>query len=214
MLALAVFYAWYMTVWGANWLEPDALSVRLVLVGLMFASLLMAVAIGDAFGDRAWLFVSGYLLLQVGRATFLIVALRGRPQGEHFVNDLVWELGTGVLWVAGALSGTDVRLALWGLAVLATYAGVTALHWLPGRGRRIDLEHTEIAAGHLIERFRLFFIIVLGETVLTMGTAFADAPFGLERLGAGDRVHGGRRPLVVLLPARRRARDGGRRRRR
>ena len=94
MLALAVFYAWYMTMWGANWLEPDALSVRLVLVGLMFASLLMAVAIGDAFGDRAWLFVSGYLLLQVGRATFRIVALRGRPQGEHFVNDLVWELGT------------------------------------------------------------------------------------------------------------------------
>ena len=116
--------------------------------------------------------------------------------------------------MAGALSGTDVRLALWGLAVLATYAGVTALHWLPGRGRRIDLEHTEIAAGHLIERFRLFFIIVLGEAVLTMGTAFADAPFGLERLCAGDRVHGGRRPLVVLLPARRRARDGDRRRRR
>jgi low temperature requirement protein LtrA len=130
------------------------------------------------------LFVSGYLLLQVGRATFLIVALRGRPQGEHFVNDLVWELGTGVLWVAGALAGTDVRLALWGLAVVATYAGVTALHWLPGRGRRIDLAHTEIAAGHLLERFRLFFIIVLGETVLTMGTAFAGAPFGLERLCA------------------------------
>jgi len=44
VLALAVFYAWYMTVWGANWLEPDALPVRLVLVALMFASLLMAVA--------------------------------------------------------------------------------------------------------------------------------------------------------------------------
>ena len=57
-----------------------------------------------------------------------------------------------------------------------------ALHWLPGRGRRIDLEHTEIAGGHLIERFRLFFIIALGETVLTTGTAFTDEPFELERL--------------------------------
>jgi Bacterial low temperature requirement A protein (LtrA) len=56
------------------------------------------------------------------------------------------------------------------------------LHWLPGRGRRIDLAHTEIAAGHLVERFRLFFIIALGETVLTMGTAFTDEPFELERL--------------------------------
>jgi low temperature requirement protein LtrA len=56
------------------------------------------------------------------------------------------------------------------------------LHWLPGRGRRVDLEHTEVAAGHLIERFRLFFIIALGETVLTTGTAFTDQPFELERL--------------------------------
>ena len=25
--ALAVFYAWYMPAWGANWLEPDRLAV-------------------------------------------------------------------------------------------------------------------------------------------------------------------------------------------
>src|SRR5918911_278463 len=83
ILALAVFYAWYMVAWGANWLAPDALAVRVALVGLMFASLLMSVAIDDAFGDRAWLFVTGYLLLQIARSTFLIVALRGRALGEH-----------------------------------------------------------------------------------------------------------------------------------
>jgi low temperature requirement protein LtrA len=182
ILALAVFYAWYMVAWGANWLDPDPLSVRVALVGLMFASLLMSVAVDDAFDDRAWLFVTGYLLLQVGRCAFLIVALRGRPQGEHFVNDLVWELLTGVLWVAGAIADGDARLVLWGLAVTVAYSGAWAQHWLPGRGRRVDLEHTEIAGGHLVERFRLFFIIVLGETVLTMGNAFADEPFTLERL--------------------------------
>jgi low temperature requirement protein LtrA len=83
IMALAVFYAWYMAAWGANWLDPDPLPVRLVLVGLMFASLLMSVAIDDAFDDRAWLFVTGYLLLQVGRAAFLIVALHGKALGEH-----------------------------------------------------------------------------------------------------------------------------------
>jgi low temperature requirement protein LtrA len=182
IMALAVFYGWYMTAWGANWLEPDRLPVRLLLVGLMFASLLMSVAIGDAFGDRAWLFVTGYLLLQVGRAVFLIVALRGRPQGEHFVNLLVWELATGLFWVAGAIANSDERLVLWGIAVLATYGGALSQHSLPGRGRRVDLEHTEIAGGHLVERFRLFFIIVLGETVLSAGNAFAGEPFELERL--------------------------------
>jgi low temperature requirement protein LtrA len=184
ILTLAVVYAWYMTAWGANWLDPDRLPVRALLVGLMFASLLMSVAIGDAFDERAWLFVTGYLLLQVGRSGFLIIALRGRAQGEHFVNDLIWELLTGCLWVAGAIADGDARLALWGLAVAATYVGVSTLHWLPGRGRRIDLEHTEIAGGHLIERFRLFFIIALGETVLTTGDAFVGEPFELERLGA------------------------------
>jgi low temperature requirement protein LtrA len=182
IMALAVVYAWYMTAWGANWLDPDRLPVRVVLVGLMFASLLMSVAIGDAFDGRAWLFVTGYLLLQVGRSAFLIVALRGRALGEHFVNDLVWELLTGVLWVAGAVADGDARLVLWGLAVVASHGGTWALHWLPGRGRRIDLGHTEIAGEHLIERFRLFFIIALGETVLTMGAAFTDEPFELERL--------------------------------
>ena len=66
--------------------------------------------------------------------------------------------------------------------MVATYIGVWNLHWLPGRGQRIDLGHTDIAAEHLIERFRLFFIIALGETVLTMGTAFTGEPFEFERL--------------------------------
>ena len=182
ILALAVFYAWYMTAWGANWLEPGPLPVRLLLVGLMFASLLMSVAIADAFDGRAWLFVTGYLLLQVARSAFLIAALRGRPLGEHFVNVLIWELLAGVLWVAGAIADSDTRLVLWGVAVLAGYGGAWAVHWLPGRGQRVDVGHAEIAGGHLIERFRLFFIILLGETVLTMGNAFADEPFELERL--------------------------------
>jgi low temperature requirement protein LtrA len=46
----------------------------------------------------------------------------------------------------------------------------------------VDLGHTEIAGGHLFERFRLFYIIALGETVLTMGSAFTDEPFKAERL--------------------------------
>jgi low temperature requirement protein LtrA len=184
IMTLAIVYAWYMVAWGANWLDPDRLPVRLLLVGLMFASLLMSVAIPDAFDGRAWLFVAGYLLIQIGRSVFLIIALRGRALGEHFVNDLVWELVIGGLWIAGAIADGDGRLVLWGIAVVATHAGVWVLHWLPGRGRAIDLAHTGIAGGHLLERLRLFFIILLGETVLTMGTAFTDEPFELERLVA------------------------------
>ena len=182
IMTLAVLYAWSMTAWGANWLDPAQASVKLLLIGLMLASLLMSVAIPDAFGDRAWLFVTGYLLLQVGRSTFLIVALRGRAQGEHFVNNLVWELLAGSLWVAGAILDGEARLVLWALAVVVSQAGIWTVHWLPIRGRQIDLEHTEIAGRHLLERFRLFFLIALGETVVTTGTAFTGEPYELERL--------------------------------
>ena len=183
ILALAVFYAWYMVAWGANWLDPDRLPVRLLLVGLMFASLLMSVAIADAFDERAWLFVTGYLLLQVGRCGFLIVALRGRPLGEHFVNDLVWELldrrASG--WPARSPTATPGSCS-GGSRWWPPTSACGPCTGCPAVAGAIDLEHTEIAAGHLIERFRLFFIIVLGETVLTTGTAFTDEPFALERL--------------------------------
>jgi len=62
--------------------QSHPLPVRAALARLMFASLLMCVAVEDAFGHRAWLFVTGYLVLQVGRCAFLIVALRGRPQSD------------------------------------------------------------------------------------------------------------------------------------
>jgi low temperature requirement protein LtrA len=70
ILALAVFYAWYMAAWGANWLDPDPVPVRIALVGLMFASLLMSVGIDDAFNDRAWLFVTGYCSFRSAAARF------------------------------------------------------------------------------------------------------------------------------------------------
>jgi low temperature requirement protein LtrA len=180
-----------MTAWGANWLDPERLPVRLLLVGLMFASLLMSAGIGEAFAGRAWLFVTGYLALQVGRATFLLGALRGTALGGHFVNDLVWELLAGAFWVAGAVADGDARLVLWWIAVAVTYGGGWSLHWLPGRGRFIDLAHTGISGGHLVERFRLFFIIVLGETVLRTGSTFTSQPFTAERLATLAIAFGG-----------------------
>ena len=68
------------------------------------------------------------------------------------------------------------------MAVAGSYVGGWVGHWLPGRSRRVELEHTETAAGHLVERFRLFFIIVLRETVMTTGAAFVGEPFSPVRL--------------------------------
>jgi low temperature requirement protein LtrA len=181
VLTLAVMYAWFMTVWTSNWLDGDRQPVRLLLLGLMFASLLMSTSVSEAFGDRAGLFVIGYLAIQVGRTAFAVRAFRGHRLHAHFVNALAWEVGTAPIWIAGIAVDGDARLALWAAAVLVTYGGVIAGHPLPGRGSPFSSD-SQIYAEHLLERFRLFFLIALGETVLTIGNAFAGQPLRADRL--------------------------------
>ncbi|CAN5777165.1 hypothetical protein BH24ACT14_BH24ACT14_19530 [soil metagenome] len=75
------------------------------------------------------------------------------------------------------------RLLLWGCAVaieaVATYAG----HPVPGRGRTTTGDY-QVAGEHLVERFRLFFLIALGETVVTSSTAFTAQPVAPLRVTA------------------------------
>jgi low temperature requirement protein LtrA len=187
VLTLAVMYAWFMTVWTSNWLDVERRQVQLMLLGLMFASLLMSTSVTAAFGDafppwlsdRAGLFVIGYLAIQLGRTAFAVLAFRGHRLHDHFSNALVWELATGLVWIAGIFADGDARLAIWGVAVLVTYAGVIAGHPLPGRRSPFSSD-SQIYAEHLLERFRLFFLIALGETVLTIGNAFAGIPLTFE----------------------------------
>jgi low temperature requirement protein LtrA len=183
VLTLAVMYAWFMTVWTSNWLDVDRQPVRLLLLGLMFASLLMSTSVTEAFGDRAWLFVTGYLAIQIGRTVFAVWGFRGHRLHEHFFNALAWEAGAAPLWIAGAVADGDGRLVLWSIAILLTYGGVIAGHPLPGRRSPFSTD-SQIHAEHLLERFRLFFLIALGETVLTIGNAFAGAPLDAARLCA------------------------------
>jgi low temperature requirement protein LtrA len=181
VLTLAVMYAWFMTVWTSNWLDGDRRPVQLLLLGLMFASLLMSTSISEAFGDRAGLFVGGYLAIQIGRTAFAVAGFRGHRLHMHFVNALVWEIATAPIWIAGIAADGDARLLLWAIATLITYGGVIAGHPLPGRKSPFSSD-SQIYAEHLLERFRLFFLIALGETVLTIGNAFAGEPLQADRL--------------------------------
>jgi low temperature requirement protein LtrA len=188
VLTLAVMYAWFMTVWTSNWLDVERRPVQLMLLGLMFATLLMATSVTYAFADphgfgsdRAGLFVIGYLAIQVGRTLFAVSAFRGHRLHQHFVNALAWEAGTGLIWITGIFADGDARLAIWALAVLATYGGVIGGHPLPGHRSPFSSD-SQIYAEHLLERFRLFFLIALGETVLTIGKAFIEVPVDAGRL--------------------------------
>ena len=89
--------------------------MRLLLIGLMLASLLMAIAIPDAFGDKALLFAGSYVTIQVGRHLFLtfVAAEAGTIERIRAGRILIWFVAAGVLWIAGALADGSARTVLW-----------------------------------------------------------------------------------------------------
>ena len=62
-----VWSAWAPRTWVTNWLDPDRLPVRLMLVWVMLASLFMSAAIPQAFDDRGLLFGAAVAAIHVGR---------------------------------------------------------------------------------------------------------------------------------------------------
>jgi low temperature requirement protein LtrA len=71
---LAVYWSWNYTTWTTNELDTETVPVRLLLLALMLVSLLMSVAIPQAFDAHALLFAGSYVVIQVGRHSFLTFA--------------------------------------------------------------------------------------------------------------------------------------------
>jgi low temperature requirement protein LtrA len=167
---------WVYTAWFTNWFDPDRFAVRLVLVAVMLASLLMSVAIPEAFGERGLMFALAYVAIQVGRTAFTFIALRKSLGGSHplsrtFQRILIWFVGSGVVWIIGGLLEGEARYALWLLALAVDYSGPVVGYYIPGLGRSRTQEWT-IEGGHFAERCQLFVIIALGESILVTGTTF------------------------------------------
>src|SRR5918997_3478136 len=179
---LAVWWAWNYTTWVTNELDPDSAVVRILLIGLMLGSLLMAVAIPGAFGERGLLFAAAYVAVQVGRHTFLAfaTAARGTLERERAERILVWFVAAGVLWLAGGLADGSARVVLWLAALAIDYAAPFVLYWVPGL-RRLGHATWTVQTSHFAERFQLFVIIALGESIVITGATTAQLELDAAR---------------------------------
>src|SRR3954452_3012236 len=170
MLLLVVWWSWNYTTWVTNELDPESPVVRLVMIALMLASLVMAAAIPGAFGAHAALFVGAYLAIQVGRHAFLTFgASKPRTiERERAGRILVWFLAAGVFWVAGAAAEGPARTALWLIALGIDYCAPLVLFWIPRRPF-VGEAAWQVSTAHFSERFALFVIIALGESIVITG---------------------------------------------
>jgi low temperature requirement protein LtrA len=182
---LVVWWAWNYTAWVTNELDPESGPVRLLLLGVMLACLVLAVAIPDAVGERALLFAGAYVAIQVGRHTFLTFAAasRGTLERERAGRILTWFVVAGVLWIAGALAETEARAVLWVAALLIDFGAPLVFYWVPGK-RRLPSSTWEVATSHFAERFQLFVIIALGESIVITGATVAGLELNAARLTA------------------------------
>ena len=174
-LLLVVWWAWIYTAWMTNWFDPDSVLVRLVLLMVMASSLLMAVAIPEAFGHLAALFACSYVALQVLRNAFNVYATP-RDSDFHIVfrRILAWSLTSGTLWLAGGFAEGGARTWLWVAALAVDYAAPSLGYWTPRLGRSATTDWV-IEPAHFAERFQLFIIIALGESIVVTG-ATASSP--------------------------------------
>jgi low temperature requirement protein LtrA len=185
LVLLVVWWSWNYTTWATNELDPGSIVVRLLLIALMLGSLLMAIAIPEAFHAKALLFAGAYVAIQVGRTSFLTFAAaeRGTVERRRAGRILTWFVASGVLWIAGALADGPARTVLWLAALALDYGAPLVTFWVPGLPR-LRPEAWEVGSGHFTERFQLFIIIALGESIVITGATTSELDLTTPTVGA------------------------------
>jgi len=135
LLLAMVWLVWAYTTWVTNWLDPERMAVRLLLVVLMLVGLAMSASLPRAFEDLGLWVGGAYALQQIGRTVFMVIALRGHPLEANFQRILARCLVSSAFTLAGGLAHGNARALLWlgsvGVDLLAGVVGFAT----PGLGR-------------------------------------------------------------------------------
>ncbi|MET8525931.1 low temperature requirement protein A [Micromonospora sp. NPDC005172] len=183
LLFLALWLIWSHTTWITSRYEPERSVIQAVVVGTMFAGLVMAVTLPRAMEERAVPFVVAYLLVMVVRPMVIAAALRGHPRRLVAFRLSAWAVLSAPIWLVGAFGPERLRLPLWAVAL-----GVDYLAWFLGwplpRLGAAAVAHWRIAGTHLADRYQQMFLIALGESILVIGVVFSGRYYSPERAAA------------------------------
>ena len=185
LVLLVVWWSWNYTTWVTNELDPEAIAVRLLLIGLMLGEL--------PDGDRDTRGVRGPGAAVRGRlrrdpdrpahVPDLRRGDRGSLERQRSSRILIWFLVAAVFWIAGAFADGWLRTLLWLIGLAIDYAGPVCTFWVPWM-QRIAPSAWAIEVGHFAERFQLFIILALGESIVVTGATASKEDLDAERLAA------------------------------
>ncbi|WP_273166436.1 low temperature requirement protein A [Actinomyces israelii] len=161
LLAL-IYWQWALVTVQSSIRDASTSRHRFVIMLLMLIAMVSAVALPQAFGDRALLFA-----VTCWTSRLVITFLLARSENSKaFRMDLTSSLIQGPLLLGGAALGGAGQLALWSLAALWEITG-PFLHSRAMSAQRYDV-------GNVVERFSLLIIVALGETIVSIVTPQAD----------------------------------------
>ena len=165
MLVLAlVWWSWSAFVWAINARAADDAGVRLMLFLAMVLAFLVALAVPEAWGTEATAFALAYTALRLLHlALYVDASRRGHASFAAIWGFSITVLVGMALLIAGAQAGVGARAVLWTAAAAIDYAGPA---WLT-RERLRGIQR--VAVAHFAERYSLFIIICLGESVVGIG---------------------------------------------
>ena len=171
-----IWWAWSAFVWAANAQDPDGTLFRSALLVAMVLIFITGLAVPHAFHDDATLFAGTYAGVRFIHLGLYTHASRlGSASWAAIVGfAAATSVGMGLL-VAGSFFHGVTRTVLWVGAALIDYAGPA---WLT-RERLRGLQ--ELVIAHFAERYGLFIIICLGESIVAAGVGASgrELTFGL-----------------------------------
>jgi low temperature requirement protein LtrA len=176
MLVLAlVWWAWSAFVWAANAQDTGAPTLRLFLLLAMVLTFVAGLALPHAFEDEAPVFAVAYAGVRLLHlALYADASRRGNASWRAIAGFAVTVVIGMALLVTGAVAGGTAQIVLWCAAVAIDYAGPA---WLT-RERLRGLQR--VAVAHFAERYSLFIIICLGESIVAIGLGATEEEFDAE----------------------------------
>ncbi len=156
-----VYWLWVGMAIQTNQQDTSRVNLRLRLFAVALAAVFMAASLDDSYGRLGLLFAVAYWAGRIVLALPQLPMFRARR--AILLNPItVSVLITGPLLVVGAFAHGDAREALWAIAAVLDLSTPRLLRRRMA-GMRVD-------SGHLAERFGLFVLIALGESVVSVTT--------------------------------------------
>jgi low temperature requirement protein LtrA len=176
-LFVAVWWAWVGYTVYADRFDTDDLLHRVLVLGGMLAVIAMALSIHDALHGGAAQFAVAFVAV---RGIVLLLNARARRHAaaaRPLLNLYLTAFSIGAsLWLVSVFVPEPARYVLWGVALLIELSA-------PWVGRH-QIAKAPIHANHLVERFGLFTLIVLGESVISVAQGAAEVDWTAATVAA------------------------------